>query len=113
MNKTTIKSKNKIFANNESVFSTDKFSNSESHSTKTTTTAKLKILERYLLSANAESRKITVKQILYKSRCNKIGKKGIIKIVKITISNKTELLVVRNLFDMFERKFILWSTLFH
>jgi hypothetical protein len=49
---------------------------------------------------------MSVKQKLYKIRCHPIGKKGIIKIVKTTNNNKDELLVVKNLFDVFENKFI-------
>jgi hypothetical protein len=80
---------------------------SENHSIKTTKTAMLKIFERYLLSARADSKKISVKQMLNKIPCQPIGKNGIINIVKITKNNKPELLIVKNAFDTFEKNFIL------
>jgi hypothetical protein len=72
-----------------------------------TINAMLKIRVRYLLKASAESKKIRVKQKLYIIRCHSNGKKGRMNIVKITKSNKTELLVVKNLFDTFEKKIII------
>ena len=45
-------------------------------------------------------------EMTYSKRCNSIGKNGTMNIVKITNSNKKELLVVDDLAAMFERKFI-------
>jgi hypothetical protein len=96
MNKTTIKSKKTMLARKETEFSMERFNNSDNHSIIITIKAMLKIRVRYLLKASAESKKINVKQILYKILCDSIGKKGIKNIVKITKSNKTELLLVKN-----------------
>jgi hypothetical protein len=96
INNTTIRSKNKMLERKETWFNIDRFSNSDNHSIMITINAMLKILERYLVRASADSKKIRVKQILYKILCHSIGKKGIKNIVKITKSNKTELLLVKN-----------------
>jgi spore coat protein CotF len=85
-----------MLARNETELSMERFNNSENHSIIITIKAMLKIRVRYLLKASAESKKINVKQILYKILCDSIGKKGIKNIVKITKSNKTELLLVKN-----------------
>jgi len=106
MNRITIRMKKNIFASDETELNIERFNNSDSHSIIITITAILKILERYLLRARADSKKISVKQMLNKIRCHSIGKKGIKNIVKITSINKTELLVVKNLLDTFEKKCI-------
>jgi hypothetical protein len=106
MNNITSKIKKRILARNEIVLIMDKFKKTDIHSINTIIIARLKIITRYLLSASAESRKINAKKILYKIRCHSIGKSGIINIVKITNNNTNELLVVKNLVDMFENKFI-------
>ena len=108
INKTTIKSKKKIFVKSDTLFSTERFNNADNHSIEITNKAMLKIRVRYLLSASAESKKINVKQKLYNTRCHSAGKKGIKNIVMITKSNRIELLVVKNLFEMFEKNFILY-----
>ena len=95
-----------MLARREMLISIERFNNSDNHSIIITAIAMLKTFERFLLSASAESKKINVKQRLYNIRCHSIGKKGIKNIVNITISSKTELLIVKNLFDMFEKKFI-------
>ena len=89
-----------MLVSKETLLRIDRFSNSDNHSTMITINAMLKILERYLLKASAESKKINVKQTLYKILCHSIGKKGKINIVKITSSKRIELLVVKNPADM-------------
>ncbi|MGB5893396.1 MAG: hypothetical protein WBG58_04400 [Ignavibacteriaceae bacterium] len=103
INKTTIKSKKKMLARFETVIKIFRLSNFESHPIKITTIAILKTFARSLLKASAENKKINVKQTWYKIRCHSIGKNGRINIVNTTSSNKIELLVVKNLFDMFEK----------
>ncbi|MDX1699291.1 MAG: hypothetical protein R3250_01675 [Melioribacteraceae bacterium] len=90
----------------EIVLNKDRFNNSANHSIIITATAIFRTLERFLLRESAESKNINVKQTLYSIQCHSIGKKGIIKIVKTTSSNKRELLAVKNLPDTFERKLI-------
>jgi hypothetical protein len=102
MNRITIKSKKAILTTEDRVLNKARFNNSDSHSTIITAIAILKTFERSLLSASAESKKIKVKQMLYRIRCHPIGKNGIINIVKITSSNNSELLAVKNLLDTFE-----------
>jgi hypothetical protein len=74
INNTTIRSKNKMLERKETWFNIDRFSNSDNHSIMITINAMLKILERYLVRASADSKKIRVKQILYKILCHSIGK---------------------------------------
>lgn len=112
MNKITSKIKKEILARKDAVLMTDNSNNIDIHSIKTTSTARLKILVRYLLSASAESRKINVKKSVYKMRCHSIGKKGIKNIVKITSSKRAELLVVKNLLDTFDKNDISIQTFF-
>ena len=73
-----------MLARSETLLSTERFNSSDNHSIIITITAILKIFERYLLSARADSKKMSVKQKLYKIRCHPIGKKGIMKTVKTT-----------------------------
>ena len=112
MNKITSKIKKEILARKDAVLMTDNSNNIDIHSIKTTSTARLKILVRYLLSASAESRKINVKKSVYKMRCHSIGKKGIKNIVKITSNKRAELLVVKNLLDTFDKNDISIQTFF-
>jgi len=44
--------------------------------------------------------------MVYNKRCHSTGKNGIMKIVKMTSSNKKELLVVEDLVAIFEKNFI-------
>lgn len=105
--------KKNIFASNETELNIERFNNSDSHSIIITIIAMFNILERYLLRASAESKKINVKQRLYNIRCHSAGKKGMKNIVKITKKSKTELLVVKNFFDTSEKKFISDPILFY
>jgi len=107
MNITAIKSKKQMLARKETVLRIESFNNVDSHSIMTTLIAIVKILKRFFLMASAESKKISVKKKLNKSRCHAIGKNGIKNIVKITSSKRTVLLVVNDLLDTFVKNFIL------